>query len=85
MLSCLLGFLSSEFKFVTSTGWYFSLLQLSFTGGLINGERDRERGTERERGANNASMLHMAQNRCLSHLVLTSMVHSNHLSTRKKM
>ena len=46
------GFLSPEFKSVTSAGWHFSFIRLSFTEGLIEkatrGEREREKKRERE-------------------------------------
>ena len=46
------GFLSPEFKSVTSAGWHFSFIRLSFTEGLIEkatrGEREREKKRDRE-------------------------------------
>lgn len=53
MECCLLGFLFPEFKSVTSAGWYFSFIRLSFTEGLIEketrGEREREKKIKTER------------------------------------
>lgn len=45
-------FLSPEFKSLTSAGWHFSFIRLSFTEGLIEketrGERERKKKRERE-------------------------------------
>ena len=47
-----LDFLSPEFKSLTSAGWHFSFIRLSFTEGLIEketrGERERKKKRERE-------------------------------------